>query len=495
MNCPNCNVMVSFKKNHCDNCGQDLVMYRKIVSLSNMYYNDGLSRAKVRDLSGAIVSLKKSLQFNKKNTPARNLLGLVYYETGEVVAALSEWVISKYFQSEKNDADLYINAIQSNPNRLETINQTIKKYNAALASAKQGDEDMAIIQLKKVVSISPKFIRAHQLLALLYMMTAEYEEGNREKAAKCLQKIIKVDMTNTVTLCYMKELGLSPSLPSRRPVEKEREEPPRRKVLPRDDTAAFTPVANAYKEEKPSVLPFINVIVGVLIGLDIAYFLILPQARGRLQKENTNDFKNYSEELAEAQSQVTTEKKHSQELEEQVESLQAELEGLTGEGPAANEAYEETYRTFFKAVRQYMNGQEADAVQTLEGISESDLTVPAAKKIYKKITAANFEETSTSFFEEGRDEYNRQCSQSTPDFTKAEESLNKALEYNSENCDAMYFLGRVCQRKSEIYRANEQVDEADEQMEKAKEYYNTIINDYPENERASQAASRLREMD
>ncbi len=36
----------------------------------------------MRDLSGAIVCLKRSLKFNKENIAARNLLGLVYFETG-----------------------------------------------------------------------------------------------------------------------------------------------------------------------------------------------------------------------------------------------------------------------------------------------------------------------------------------------------------------------------------------------------------------------------
>ena len=88
MNCPRCNVAVAFTKNRCDNCGQELRSYRKTVSLSNSFYNLALSQAKVRDLSGAIVSLKQSLQFNKLNTSARNLLGLIYYEEGEIVAAL-----------------------------------------------------------------------------------------------------------------------------------------------------------------------------------------------------------------------------------------------------------------------------------------------------------------------------------------------------------------------------------------------------------------------
>ena len=105
MNCPRCNVAVAFTKNRCDNCGQELRSYRKTVSLSNSFYNLALSQAKVRDLSGAIVSLKQSLQFNKLNTSARNLLGLIYYEEGEIVAALSEWVLSKHYQDKDNDAE------------------------------------------------------------------------------------------------------------------------------------------------------------------------------------------------------------------------------------------------------------------------------------------------------------------------------------------------------------------------------------------------------
>lgn len=163
MNCPRCNVAVAFTKNRCDNCGQELRSYRKTVSLSNSFYNLALSQAKVRDLSGAIVSLKQSLQFNKLNTSARNLLGLIYYEEGEIVAALSEWVLSKHYQDKDNDAEEYIREVQSNPNKLDTYNQTIKKYNTALQAAKHGDDDMAIIQLKKVVNLNPNFIRASQL--------------------------------------------------------------------------------------------------------------------------------------------------------------------------------------------------------------------------------------------------------------------------------------------------------------------------------------------
>ena len=168
MNCPKCNSPVAMKRQKCEKCGQDLKIYKKILHLSNYYYNVGLEKAKVRDLTGAILVLKKSLELNKKNINARNLLGLVYFESGETVSALSEWVISKHFQPDDNDADAYMESVQKNATKLETLNQTIKKYNGALQSAKTGSEDLAIIQLKKVVSLNPHFIRALQLLALLY---------------------------------------------------------------------------------------------------------------------------------------------------------------------------------------------------------------------------------------------------------------------------------------------------------------------------------------
>lgn len=79
-------------------------------------------------------------EIQQNNIEARNLLGLVYFETGEVVAALSEWVISKNMRPEKNIADDYINMLQSNATRLDAINQTIKNiirhWSIAIRTAK-----------------------------------------------------------------------------------------------------------------------------------------------------------------------------------------------------------------------------------------------------------------------------------------------------------------------------------------------------------------------
>lgn len=94
--------------------------------IANSYYNLGLEKAKVRDLSGAAQCLKKSLHFSKYQTDARNLLGLIYYENGEVADALVQWVISLNLQPENNLADHYLDEIQRKPGQLETESQNVK---------------------------------------------------------------------------------------------------------------------------------------------------------------------------------------------------------------------------------------------------------------------------------------------------------------------------------------------------------------------------------
>ena len=110
---------------------------QKVVYQSNYWYNDGLKKAKIRDMTGAVTSLKKSLQFNSENIAARNLLGLVYYGRGEVGEALVEWILSKNLRPKDNIANYYIQKIQKSPADLDTINQAIRKYNQSLRAGRR----------------------------------------------------------------------------------------------------------------------------------------------------------------------------------------------------------------------------------------------------------------------------------------------------------------------------------------------------------------------
>lgn len=454
MHCPKCNSDLSFKQRNCDRCGEDLTTYKKIVSASNRLYNDGLTKARVRDLSGAIVSLKKSLELDKTNTNSRNLLGLVYFEMGEVVEALSQWVISKHFQPDRNDADYYVKELQHNPSALESINQTIKKYNQSLQLAKQGNEDLAIIGLKKVTSLNPKFIRAQQLLALLYM-----KQGENEKALKCLKKALKVDINNTTCVRYLNEIKDSK-------VEKEplREERAMERTTPRE-TPSFSSI-DKFQDDKPNIWVFLNLILGAVIGIAFAYFLIVPTVKKSVAKEYKAQVQEQSDV---ASSKDTTIKSLNQEIEDlnaQLEQKDVDIKKL--EDSMVDEA---VYDSLFEAIQLYQEGKRTEAAEKLLDVNVTNLTSTKAKEYYNTIKEATFVNASWDFFNEGKTKYNYgNYSDAIPLFTKS-------VKLNSENADALYFLARAYDRSGDY--------------EKAKKYYNKVIKDFPDTERASEAETKL----
>ena len=69
MRCIYCNTPLA-AIDYCPGCGADVTLQKRIVRISNLLYNEGLEKALVRDMEGAITCLKRSLKFNKENMPA-----------------------------------------------------------------------------------------------------------------------------------------------------------------------------------------------------------------------------------------------------------------------------------------------------------------------------------------------------------------------------------------------------------------------------------------
>lgn len=200
MNCPNCNSFIK-QGSICPKCGVDAFLSRKTVQLSNSLYNRGLAEANMRDLSSAIESLSKSVSYNKKNTNARNLLGLVYFECGRAADALKQWIISIAFDSEENIAQKYIDDIQANTKILEKLGESINCYNQGLMYVNQKSEDMAVIQLKRAIDLNPNFIDALNLLALCYLILKD-----NTRAATCIEKVLSMDVNNKNAVNYYQEI-------------------------------------------------------------------------------------------------------------------------------------------------------------------------------------------------------------------------------------------------------------------------------------------------
>lgn len=299
MNCINCGAFLTDTDlDYCPHCGANVLIQKKVDYLSKLYYNQGLEKASIRDLSGAISCLKQSLAYDKRNIRARNLLGLVYFETGEVVAALSEWVISKNIQKNRNLASEYIAKLQANQNKLDTINESIKKYNNALAMCREGHEDMAAIRLKKILSQNPKLIKGYHLLALIQMKNQEWN-----KARRTLKKAARIDKTNTTTLRFLREVDEQTGVTTK--IEKKRKGLFGNEKAENDNISGEIVVRPSSYKERSRISLFFTMVLGFAAGAAAFWLLVLPAVKQDIYREANQQIIQYSDSLSSQSVELT----------------------------------------------------------------------------------------------------------------------------------------------------------------------------------------------
>lgn len=460
MFCFNCGCRLS-EKNFCTGCGADVGLYKKIMHTANRFYNDALDKAKVRDLSGAVLSLRQCIKLDKNHIDARNLLGLIYFERGEVVAALSEWVMSKNIRGEKNIADDYIDMIQNNPGRLEAYNQTIKKYNMALTYCQQDSLDLAVIQLKKVISMNSKFVQARQLLALLYINSQEWDKARRE-----LDRALSIDANNTMTLRYLKEVD------EMTPTDEERIKKKREAIVYQSgNDTVIQPVG---KKEMIGLQTLINIVIGVVIGVGIAWFLVFPSRVQQAQTEINAKYKEVSEQLDAKTVQVD-------ELTSQINALIQEKDSLSSSLSAAqgNKALIQANTDLIEAVLMHMNGtgDEMAIADTLERIDEDYLQNEATesfRNLYNALKDDISAVVAKKSYEQGYEAFR------TEEYDVAIENLERAFRYDPSNGEALYNLGNSYNKKGET--------------SKAIEIYEQVVELFPDTEKARKSQNYIRQI-
>ncbi|MCD8096934.1 MAG: tetratricopeptide repeat protein [Lachnospiraceae bacterium] len=448
MRCFNCGAVLK-NTDYCGSCGADVKLCRRMLQMSNRYYNEGLEKARVRDLTGAAVSLRQSLKINKRNTDARNLLGLVYFETGDVVDALTQWIISKNFQQNKNVADDYIKAIEDSPSRLETIGTTIRKYNQSLVYCEQGSYDLAIIQLKKVLSMNYHLLDAHLLLALLYIQTENYARARTE-----VKRVLEVDRTNTRALRYQKELD-------------EREEKSAPKEEKQRDSISYisgneTIIQPVGVKDNSGFHSVLNVLIGIVIGAAVMGFLIRPAIEGNQSSELNQTIADYSDQV--------------DLLTAVLESTQAEAESLRAEVEAAEQTATDaagemqSYEALLAVYAAYL---EEDTVTTLEQLEEIDRAALSSDGqtlydgMYKEVVQSSISDLYASGY----------AAYQSGDYETAIEDLSKCYELDATQGDALYFLARSYHKSGDT--------------ENAKVYYQKVVDEFPNTQKAADSQNFL----
>ncbi len=428
MKCYQCGCHLS-EHDFCTACGADVGLYKRIMKISNMYYNEGLEKAGVRDLTGAVTSLRQSLKFNKNNVEARNLLGLVYFEMGEVVAALSEWVISKNLRPQKNVADIYIDMIQSNATRLDTINQTIKKYNQALVYCMNDSKDLAVIQLKKVLSLNPKFVRAHQLLALLYIDSEQWEKAKRE-----LVKCCNIDTNNTLTRRYLKEVDkiLEPDETVKGDIKRKNDEA----IRYQSDNEIIIQPLNVKEPKRSGLGTLFNVVIGLVIGMAAMYFLVLPAAVADEKAKANEQVTEITAVLDTKTSTIAEMEQKIKDLESKIVQLNNQIDGYIGEDGALH-----TFDGLMDVAKEYLYKQ--DAMATAEYLEEVKAAVvledtsEAFRELYQALFDTIGPDVSAAYYTTGYEAYKSEL------YDRAIDDLEKAVEYDATNRDALFNLANA----------------------------------------------------
>lgn len=459
MNCVKCNAPV-LNDNYCSQCGVRADYYKKAYNTANYYYNLGLEKAQVRDLSSAVSDLKIALRYHKELTDARNLLGLIYYEMGEVVLALSEWVVSSHFQPKNNDAVDYLNSVQENPGKLESINQMIKKYNQTLVYARQGNEDLALIQLKKVMTLSPNFVNGNLLMALLYIHSNDYD-----KARKALKKVLKIDAHNTVAFHYLHEIGEGDTV-EKITVVKEKEPSRRERKKEERKNQVNTKPVGKYTEPPSGMFNLVYIAIGMVIAIVVMWFLIIPNKTKNLEAQFKNDQINYSDELASQKAKADTLTEENAALKKEKKNLEKELAQYTGDNSKSN-----IYDQLFNSVEAYMNNDMIAAAQAIAGVDVKSYQSQAAKDLYTKISETTFTQASNSLYQSGYQKYNNYK------YEDALADFQSAYKLNKDNSNALYFMARSYDHLGDSKNASK--------------YYSQVITDFPSTSAARNAQSYL----
>ena len=326
--------------------------------IANCYYNLGLERAKLRDLSGAAELLKKALHYDKYQREARNLLGLIFFEMGEVADALVQWVISMNLLPEENPADYYLDEIQRKPAILRICSDNVKRFNQALDYAQHNNKDLAVFQLNQVISDSPNYVKAHILLALLYM-----DRGDWIKAGKSLYLVLKIDRNNPKALVLM---DLVKKNTGRAEIEQSKLKNvfSHRKMT--DDDVMMPQEIRQLSPWSVSLL----LLLGTGIGLFVFYLLMLPAGIRSATAKNNQELIAYTEKLDAANQKLSNVEEEKSKLQKSYDDAKANLDRYENQ----NASFMAQYQSLVNINNALSTGDILAAAEAYTKLDQSSIT-------------------------------------------------------------------------------------------------------------------------
>lgn len=458
MKCPSCEIITQ-DTTYCSNCNTDIILYKKVHMMAARLYNKGLEEAQGRCLSGAMDTLSMCIRLQKNHIDARNLLGLIYWEIGEVGQAMKQWVISLSYRKTDNLAGKYLEIIQKQPSQLERYSDTITSYNQSLQYMARGSEDIGLISLRKVIAQSPNYIEAKALLSLYYITN-----NQAAKAKELLKEILKVNKDHPKATRYWTELKLDNQEQKEEIEVKKPRQAPIRNLQP-----VAPKMAASMIQPKPLTGTILAFVFGAICMLGVYSILIAPSKTSALEeqikiiKQNETNLFNELEATRGQQEQALADLKAKNDLLEKANQALQEEQAIQGQ-----------VLVFQDAQVLAQNSQWIEAADKLATVDKNSLE-DDLKVQYDTLVQNVYPKAGDRLYKEGYNQYQRKA------YPEAQALLEKSYlyakeEYFSDN--ALYIIGRSY--------------EAQGNMEKAQQYYQSVIENHPGTDSDYNAKSRLR---
>lgn len=376
-------------------------------------------------------------------------------------------------EAEENIYGAELEEIRKNKTELYKANQMIKKYNQALNYAKQGNDDLAMLQLKNVVAAIPNFVDAYLLMALLSI-----KGDNHDAARSFLDTILEIDPENESAKDYIKEFEIPQEVetvtekeePEKKKKEKKKEKKPAKQTSDAPKKKPENPFhISSIQENESGKGPMFYMVIGIVIGVIVAAVLIYPTVRASFNHKNSSQVEDYKEQILAKDTQLKSNEKKIKEAQAAQKKAEDELEEYVGTSKKDG-----IYDLLLTALQEYSDRNYTESAVALLDIDRDKLTTKNMKSIYDDLTAKVYPNARSGLYSKGRSAYYAK------DYKTAISYLKKAIEVSDTDVYAYNFLA--------------QSYEASGDEKNAKKTYETIVKKFPSTSSARNAQNKINAM-